>query len=664
MSILYADIALSVPSAGAFQYAIPEALLPKVHPGVRVFVKMRDRKMAGTVIALSSRKVVETVKDIDSVVDDKPALDSNMLELTRWMSEHYFCSQGQAVEAVLPAPFRKGRHFMKSRSAKTHENSEIESPLDFPFTPAQQAAHDTVREKLDSGKSGVFLLHGVTGSGKTEVYIQLIRGLLKQGRSSIVLVPEISLTPQTVNRFYSRFGDCVAVIHSRLTQSRRVEEWHRIQSGEAKVVVGARSALFSPVQRLGLIVIDEEHESSYKQNETPRYHARDVAKKRAELEGAVLILGSATPSLEAYHSCEIGEIQALSLPDRIENRPLPIVEIVDMRRQREGKKERVFSTVLEQAIRDAIFKKEQVMLLLNRRGFSTYLHCSSCGYAMTCPNCRISLAYHFDTAALLCHVCHHRGTPQRLCPGCQKNYLHYFGIGTQKVEQEARRLFPEARLGRMDTDSMTRKGAHEAILKAFKKREIDILIGTQMIAKGHDFPNVSLIGVISADTALHIPDFRSSERTFDLLTQVAGRAGRGDVPGKVLIQTFVPHHAAIQSAKDHDFLEFYGKEIVLRRELSLPPFTHLVRVIVRGALEKDVVRTILTLAKDLGARSAEKSMRLLGPAPCINSKQHGQFYWNLFLSGPSVARINPYLKETLSTLKKNRVTVAVDVDPS
>ncbi len=663
MRALYADIALSVPSAGAFQYSIPEGLLQKIRPGVRVFVKMRDRKMAGTVIALSDVRIVETVRDIDSVVDEKPVLDRNMLELTRWMAEYYFCSQGQAVEAALPAPFRKGRHFMKSRSAKTHEHSEIESPLDFPFTDAQKAAHDAVRARLDSGKPGVFLLHGVTGSGKTEVYIQLIRGLLKEGRSSIVLVPEISLTPQTVNRFYSRFGDCVAVIHSRLSQGRRVEEWHRIQNGEAKVVVGARSALFSPAQKLGLIVIDEEHEGSYKQDETPRYHARDVAKKRAELEGAVLILGSATPSLEAYHASQAGEIKYLSLPHRIEDRPLPIVEIVDMRRQREGKKERIFSTVLEQAVRDAVFKKEQVMLLLNRRGFSTFLHCSSCGYVMTCPNCRISLAYHFDTAMLLCHVCHHQTAPQRLCPGCQKNYLHYFGIGTQKVEQEARRLFPEARLGRMDTDSMTRKGAHEAILKAFKKREIDILIGTQMIAKGHDFPNVSLIGVISADTALHIPDFRSSERTFDLLTQVAGRAGRGDVPGKVLIQTFVPHHAAIQSAKDHDFLEFYANEIVLRRELFLPPFTHLVRVIVRGAVEKDVVRAILTLAKDLGVHSAERSIRVLGPAPCINSKQHGQFYWNLFLSGPHVPEIDRFLKETLSLLKKIRVTVAVDVDP-
>ncbi len=660
---VYADVALAVPSAGSFQYSVPEHLVSKVRPGVRVFVKMRNRVMVGTVVGLSQLKIVESVKAIDSVVDERPVLDKNMLELTRWMSEYYLCSQGQAVDTALPSPFRKGRHFMKSRSPKTHAGSEVENPLDLSFTPAQQTAYDAILEKLNAAQSAVFLLHGVTGSGKTEVYIQLIRGLLKQGRSSIVLVPEISLTPQTVNRFYSRFGDCVAVIHSRLSQGRRVEEWHRIRSGEAKVVVGARSALFSPVQNLGLIVIDEEHEGSYKQDETPRYHAREVAKKRAELEKAVLVLGSATPSLEAYHGSEIGRIKCLSLPQRIENRPLPAVEIVDMRRQREGKKERIYSTVLEQAIRDALFKKEQVMLLLNRRGFSTYLHCASCGYVMTCPNCRISLAYHFDKTVLLCHVCHHQSMPQRLCPGCQKNYLHYFGIGTQKVEQEARRLFPEARLGRMDTDSMAKKDAHETILKSFKKKEIDILIGTQMIAKGHDFPNVSLIGVISADTALHIPDFRSSERTFDLLTQVAGRAGRGDVPGKVVIQTFVPHHYSIQSAKDHDFLEFYDKEIVLRRELSMPPFTHLVRVLVKGAAERDVVRTILELSKEIRARSEDGPIRVLGPAPCINSKEHGQFYWNLFLKGPDVPCIHLFFKPILESHKKIRGSIAVDVDP-
>ncbi len=661
---LYVDVALAVPSAGSFQYSVPTALVEKVRPGLRAFVKMRNRRMVGTIVGVSSAKIIEGVKPIDTLVDERPLVDDRMLALTAWMADYYMCSWGQAIDAALPAPFRKGKLHMKSRGIKPHEKVELEDPEDHSLTSEQDTAYRALCEGVRSGRPHTYLLHGITGSGKTEVYMHLIRELLKQGRSSIVLVPEISLTPQTMNRFYSRFGEGVAVIHSRLSQGRRVEEWHRIRSGEAKVVVGARSAVFSPVRNLGLIVLDEEHENSYKQDETPRYHAREVAQKRVELENALLLLGSATPALETFYASEKGSILRLDLPKRIEDRPLPIVEVVDMRRQREGKRERIFSTSLEAAVRDSLFKKEQVMLLLNRRGFSTYLHCSACGFVLTCPHCRISLAYHSDKGVVLCHLCHYQAQPQRLCPGCEKNHLHYFGVGTQKVEMEARRLFPDARLARMDTDSTSRKDSHATILRAFKKREIDILIGTQMIAKGHDFPNVSLIGVISADTALHIPDFRSSERTFDLLTQVGGRAGRGDVPGKVLIQTFVPHHYAIQSAKDHDFLEFYNKEITLRRELSMPPFSHLIQVLVRGADEKNVVKHVLLLAKALRVQAAAAGVEVVGPAPCLNSKEHGQFYWNVYLKGPQVAALRAFLRETLAAFKKRGVLLAVDVDPS
>jgi len=662
-SPLYADIALAVPSAGAFQYSVPESLAGQARPGIQAFVRMRNRRMMGTIVGLSSVKAVYEVKPIESLVGERPFLDDRMLELTRWMAEYYFCSWGQAIDAALPASFKKGKFHIKSRSAATRDGVEIDSPDDHPLTAAQDAAYRTLLEGAESGESRSYLLHGITGSGKTEVYMHLIRELLKRGRSSIVLVPEISLTPQTMNRFYSRFGDVVAVIHSRLSQGRRVEEWHRIRSGEAKVVVGARSAVFSPVKDLGLIVLDEEHETSYKQGETPRYHAREVAQKRAELENALLVLGSATPSLESYYASEQKKIVRLALPARIENRPLPIVEVVDMRRQQENKRDRIFSNVLEDKVRQALGKKEQVMLLLNRRGFSTYLHCSSCGYVMGCPNCRISLAYHTDKTVLLCHVCHYQAIPQRLCPGCQKNYLHYFGLGTQKVEMEARRLFPDARITRMDTDSTSRKDAHANILRAFKKGDVDILIGTQMIAKGHDFPNVSLIGVISADTALYIPDFRSSERTFDLLTQVSGRAGRGDVPGRVVVQTFVPQHYAIQSAKDHDFLEFYDKEIGIRRELRMPPFSHLVQIVLRGASEKNVVRHAIELARAFRLRSAEAKIDVLGPAPCVSSKEHGQFYWNVYLKGDEVSVVDAFIRDVLKDFKKSGVVLAVDVDP-
>ncbi len=660
---IFADVALGLPTLGTFQYTVPESLREKVSVGKRVFVHVRSRKIVGYVVGFSREKQFEDLREIDSVIDEAPILNDNFLSLSRWISEYYLCSWGQAIEAALPAPFKKGKFFMKSRSKAISDGVDIVNPTDLSLTPHQDAAFLKIFKYIKSKEPAKFLIHGITGSGKTEIYMHLIREVLKKKCGAIVLVPEISLTPQTVERFYSRFGDEVAVIHSRLTQGKRVEEWHRIRKGGASIVIGARSAIFSPVKDLGLIVMDEEHDTSYKQEETPRYHTREVAAKRAELERAVLVMGSATPSLEAFYLSEENKFQRIELPERIEKRPLPEVEIVDMRRRPEKKMEWIFSIVLEESIRACLEKKEQVMLLLNRRGFSTYLHCSSCGYVMACENCRISLAYHYDKASLFCHVCHFRLSPQRLCPGCQKSYLHYFGTGTQKVEVEAKRLFPEARLGRMDSDSTSKKDSHENILRAFKKHEIDILIGTQMIAKGHDFPKVSLIGVISADTALHIPDFRAAERTFDLLTQVAGRAGRGDIPGKVLVQTYVPHHYSIMSAKDHDYHEFYGKEIVFRKELRMPPFTHLIKIILSGYEEREVVKQILLLGKLFQARIDKANFSIMGPAPCLVSKEKGEYRWNLYFKGPSIDAMNPVLRNILNEFKKVKVKITIDVDP-
>ncbi|MBI4352879.1 MAG: primosomal protein N' [Candidatus Omnitrophica bacterium] len=664
MQLLLADIALALPAGGTFQYRVPDSLREKIQIGKRVFVFVRSRRMVGYVVGLSPTPLVQEVRDVDSVIDEEPILNEHFLKLTRWMSEYYLCSWGQAIEAVLPAPFKRGKTFMKSRSKPLCGGLETIHPAPLTLTEEQAHAFGQIQERVQKRQSQVFLLHGVTGSGKTEIYMHLIGGLLKESRGSIVLVPEIALTPQAVERFYSRFGDGLAVIHSRLSQGKRVEEWHRIRRGEAKVVVGARSAVFSPVRDLGLVVIDEEHDTSYKQEETPRYETRNVAKRRAEMEGAVLVLGSATPSLESFFEAGEKKIVCLSLRERIEKRPLPVVEVVDMRRERYREKgEKIFSDALEKNMREALSRKEQVMLFLNRRGFSTYLHCSSCGYVMTCKNCRISLTYHYDKGSLFCHVCHYRLASQRLCPACQKNYLHYFGMGTQKVESEAVRLFPDAKVARMDSDSMTKKDSHEALLRLFKKGEVEVLIGTQMITKGHDFPNVSLIGVISADTALHLPDFRAAERTFDLLTQVAGRAGRGDIPGKVVIQTHVPHHYAILAAKDHDYREFYEKEIVFRKELELPPFTHLIQLVLSGKAEKEVVRQILGLGKFLESRMDGRPFAVMGPAPCLVSKEKGLFRWNLYLKGPSIPEMGAWLKETLREFQKSRTVLTIDVDP-
>ncbi|OIO38577.1 MAG: primosomal protein N' [Candidatus Omnitrophica bacterium CG1_02_49_16] len=656
-------MALAFPSRGTFQYSIPQDLVKKIALGKYVYVHVRNRRMVGYVVGLTSEKVFAEIRDLDSVIDEAPILTLQFLSLTRWISDYYFCSWGQAIEAALPAPFKKGKFVMRSRAKKIADGPEPSGVSPFQMTAHQTEAFEKICASIKKRQPAKFLLHGITGSGKTEIYMRVIGELLKESRGSIVLVPEISLTPQAVERFHGRFGAGLAVIHSRISQARRVEEWHRIRTGVATVVVGARSAIFSPVKNLGLIIIDEEQDTSYKQEETPRYETRNVAAKRAELENAVLILGSATPSLESYFESVTGGSEKIYLPERIKHRPLPEVEIVDMRRQVQDKGERIFSSSLERNVKESLAKKEQVMLLLNRRGFSTYLHCAACGYVMSCPNCRISLAYHYDKEALFCHVCHFRAVPQRLCPACQKNYLHYFGMGTQKVEGEAARLFLGARLARMDSDSTSKKGSHESILRAFKNGETDILIGTQMIAKGHDFPNVSLIGVISADTALHLPDFRSAERTFDLLTQAAGRAGRGDILGKVIVQTYVPLHYSIQSAKDHNYHEFYEKEMTYRKELVMPPYTHLVKVILAGSNEKEVVRQILELSKLAASRMDPEIFKILGPAPCLISKEYGLFKWNFYMKGPSVEVITPVLEAALKDTKLKKAFVTIDVDP-
>ncbi|MCG3175943.1 MAG: primosomal protein N' [Candidatus Omnitrophica bacterium] len=661
----YVEVALGLPHpSGTLQYQLPPSA-PAVRPGQRVAVTVRDKRMIGYVVSLSDGPAVPGVKPVEEVIDEEPMVSAGLLELTRWMSGRYLCSWGQALEAAMPAPFKKGRTKLKSKGRSAIHGAESEAPDEHPLTAPQRQAYDRIASSINSGRSETFLLHGVTGSGKTEVYLHVIRDLIASGKGSIVLVPEISLTPQAIDRFHSRFGDRLAVMHSRLTPAKRVEEWHRVRAGKALVVVGARSAIFAPVKDLGLVVIDEEQESTYKQDETPRYHARTVAEHRCRLEGAALVLGSATPSLEAYHATETGSAIRLELPERVESRPLPEVRVVDMRLRESApaRGERIYSRVLEEEVRGTLARGEQAMLLLNRRGYATYLHCNSCGHVMTCPNCRVTLTFHADKSSLYCHLCHHRAVPEKVCPKCKLHNLHYFGAGTQKVEAETARLFPQARIGRMDSDSTARKDAHETILRAFKRREIDLLIGTQMIAKGHDFPHVSLIGVISADTALHLPDFRASERTFDLLTQAAGRAGRGSIPGRVIVQTHVPMHYSVQAAKDHDYREFYDREIEVRRELAVPPFSCLARVVFSASTERDAMRQGLELARSLELTQTEGRYRLLGPAPCPNVLQEGKHQWNLYLKAEDWEPMLTVLQTATAGLKKIRGGIVVDVDP-
>ena len=511
------------------------------------------------------------------------------------------------------------------------------------------------------------LLHGVTGSGKTEIYLQAIRAALERGRSAIVLVPEISLTPQTVERFKSRFAElheAVAVLHSHLSQGERHDEWHKIHSGRARIVIGARSAVFAPLKDLGLIIVDEEHETTYKQEEAPRYHARDVAVVRAKIEKCGVVLGSATPSLESYHNATTGKYELLTLTQRVDDQRMPLMRIVDLRQERRKEKiAPILSEKLSQAISDRLEKREQTILFLNRRGFSTSLLCSNCGEARDCPNCSVALTFHRHMARLSCHLCGHTAAVPKRCPECGKDALIYAGFGTEKVESNVSHLFPKANVRRMDADSMTRKEAYRETLRNFRTGKIDILVGTQMIAKGLHFPNVTLVGIINADLALHLPDFRAGERTFQLLTQVAGRAGRGETLGEVFVQTYTPFSPSIQFARHHDFAGYFQQELEFRERCDFPPFKHAILITVRSAHEGRAKLSAETLVRRL--REALGSEFILGDAtPAPLEKLQGQFRFHILLRGEAIMRLSRLVRETLDKLPlPEDVIAAVDVDP-
>ena len=525
-----------------------------------------------------------------------------------------------------------------------------------------------------------FLLHGVTGSGKTEVYMQAMTEILGNGKSVIVLVPEISLTPQAASRFVGRFGERVALLHSRLSDGERYDQWHRIQKGEADIVIGPRSAVFAPVKELGMLIIDEEHSDSYKSDTVPRYHARDVAQKRGELANCPVLLGSATPSLESFHRAKNGNYRLLSLPDRVLGRKMPDVHIVDMRTELKKGNRTIFSDILRSSIEACLERREQIILFLNRRGHSTHVFCRTCGYVERCENCSISLTFHFETKRLVCHHCGDKRPTHPTCPQCSSPAIRYFGLGTEAVEQEVRKAFPQARVKRFDADSTTRKNAHQQILETFEQQKIDVLIGTQMVSKGLDFPNVTLVGVIAADTSLNFPDFRASEQTFSLLTQVAGRSGRAELEGKVVIQTYMPEHYCIAAVQKHDYLGFYAQEVEARGALRYPPFSHVGTLLLRGKDEKQVeeaahaVRDQLQIWLTDPAPAAqvpdvgETDVEILGPAPAPLSKIEGKFRWHFLLRSNSVARISQLLKhladEPPVAIKSNAIEFVIDIDPT
>jgi len=533
------------------------------------------------------------------------------------------------------------------------------------LNPDQKQALDIVIQSVKSGDSRPILLHGITGSGKTEVYLQAIALCMSQGLSALVLVPEISLTPQTVEHFKMRFqADLIAVLHSHLSAGERHDEWHKLNSGRARVAIGARSAVFAPVQRLGLIVVDEEHETSYKQEESPRYHARDLAVVRAQLDQCAILLGSATPSLESYQNAKTGKYRLVQLNSRVDDRQLPLIRVIDMRQEYLKQKHvPLISGSLANAIETRLAKKEQTILFLNRRGFATSLICNQCGFVCECPNCSVALTFHQGENRLKCHLCGHIALAPRKCPKCSDSSIRYAGYGTEKVESAVQKIFPSATVARMDADSMTRKDAYRTILQAFRTGKIDILVGTQMIAKGLDFPNVTLVGIINADVGLHMPDFRAGERTFQLLTQVAGRAGRGDMAGEVYVQSSTPFSPSIQFARHHNFEGFWEQEIDFRERCDYPPFLHLLMVHIRSEHQRRAEFTAETIYRRLSEKLDQGvTLHPVVPAPIERSK--GYYRYQILLRTKSIRRLSKSVRSIIERLTfPDDVHVSVDVDP-
>jgi len=530
----------------------------------------------------------------------------------------------------------------------------------------QQQAVNSVLTSENKAKNDVFLLEGITGSGKTEIYLQTIAAVMAKQKTAIMLVPEIALTPQMVERFKSRLGDAVAVLHSGLSQGERYDEWRKIERGEAQVVVGARSAIFAPLENIGVIIVDEEHETSYKQDEAPRYHARDLAIWRGEYHHCPVVLGSATPSLESRARAQKNIYQLLLLRKRADPAAnLPSIEVVDLKEEYERKNTSNFSEDLQEKIADRLAKKEQSVLMLNRRGYSSFVMCRDCGYVLPCPNCDISLTLHMDTKTMRCHYCGHEERIPQHCPECGSNKIRYYGTGTQKVQEELQALFPEARILRMDVDTTRRKGAHERILQKFGAQEADILLGTQMIAKGLDYPNITLVGVLNADTALNLPDFRANERTFQLLTQVSGRAGRAEKQGEVVIQTFNPEHHAIVLAQQQDYESFYEQEMFLRHQSGYSPYYFTVKITCSHQEEQMAAKQIFKIAQLINTGLSAKSI-VLGPTPSAIARVKNRYQYQMIIKYKKEPALSQLLKQILNESQKVQqkgLYVAIDNEP-
>lgn len=639
---------------------------------IEIVYHVDDRAKSKLVWAFKAQMTVEELRTAKKTLRKNAAKQKRLLDFLITNHEQEFVQSDVTRENNFTAndlkvAAEKGwiTRYQIEKYRNPYQIDQVQPSTPKKLTTEQAQATNAVDQAIDEKQAATFLLEGVTGSGKTEVYLQIIQHALAQGKSALMLVPEISLTPQIVRQFKARFGDQVALLHSALSDGERYDEWRRIEKGDAQVVVGARSAIFAPIKNLGVIIMDEEHETSYKQEDMPRYHARDVAQWRGQYHHCPVVLGSATPSLESRARAQKGVYQWLRLTKRINGKDLPHVQLVDMRQAGRYAPTTDISQELATEIQKKLALNEQVVLMLNRRGYSSFLMCRECGEVIKCPNCDISLTYHKDTNSLKCHYCGHEEPVPQVCPNCHSKAVRYFGTGTQRVEKELTELFPTARILRMDVDTTRRKGAHERILDEFGKHHADILLGTQMIAKGLDFPNVTLVGVLNADTSLGLPDFRASERTFQLLTQVSGRAGRAEKEGNVLIQTYNPDHYAIQYAQRQDYEHFFGKEMQVRHQGGYPPYYFTIQITASARTEADAAQKMFQIRGEIVDYLSQNAV-ILGPTPQSIMRINNRYYYQLVIKYKNEPQLENYLQNLLLTSQKeerNGLQIVIDRDP-
>ena len=729
---LYAEIILNseaIEIDRPFTYKVPLDMEQKVKVGqmVRVPFGVRSKPVEGFILDLKEEeiKVSFKIKNILSVENEEPVITEEDLKLINFLREEYLCKYIDAIRLLIPVGILKGAKsksrsvivyiddnlesiknsdgylevinfikrntgkYTKSELTKEHgvslyklnkliEHGLIKSEKEIVFRYNTREYNKDVEKKLTAEQSmaieaiedseeNLILLKGVTGSGKTEVYMRLVEKVLTEGKSAIVLVPEIALTPQMIERFKGRFGSNVALFHSKLSDGERFDEWYRVKEGKASLIIGARSAIFLPARKLGLIIIDEEHENTYKSDQNPKYQTKEVAEFISKLKGCKVILGSATPTIESYYRAISGEMKLVELNHRIDNRPMPEMKLVDMREELRSGNKSIFSRRLYASMQQKLEKGEQIILFLNRRGFSTFVSCRSCGYVFDCENCDISMTYH-KNGFLVCHYCGKTKKQPNLCPKCGSKYVKFFGAGTERVEEEVRKYLKNAKILRMDVDTTRAKDSHEKIYNAFKAGEADILIGTQMVSKGLDFPNVTLVGILSADMSLNLPDYRAAERSFQIITQVAGRAGRGEKEGEVIVQTYTPEHYSLQYAKKYDYEDFYEKEFTIRAMMGYPPFGRLLLINGIGKNEDELKKQMIFLGKKVKEKAEEfGGLEVLGPTPCIIYKIKENYRWQIIVKGEFSSKFSKSIKDLLYDKANNvynDIRVSMDINPN